>query len=232
MRALALLAVLAACGTPSPPTVNPPPPPPPSAAPDAAFAQPPPDASPGPVAACGADETHCCQPDGTIVKPGGCQPSYPGGVEPATERAPDGTCRRIECYLKCLPEGAMIATPDGDVPVTRLEVGDPIWTADAAGARVASRVARVGSVERTGRHEVVELTLADGRVVRASAGHPDAEGRPVGELAAGDLLDGAAVRAVRRIGYDGARTWDVLPEGPTGVYWADGVRLGSTLPRW
>lgn len=167
--------------------------------------------------------------DGTLVVPGGCSPSYRDGVQPATERHTDGTCRSIECHLKCLPETALIATPRGDVPVTRLAVGDPIWTTDAAGARVAGVVARVGSVERNGPHSVVEATLADGRVVRASAGHPDALGRQVGDLAPGDALDGSTVRALQIVGYDGERTWDVLPDGPTGAYWADGVLLGSTL---
>jgi hypothetical protein len=29
--------------------------------------------------------------------------------------------------------------------------------------------------------------------------------------------------------YDGGFTFDLLPDGPTGVYIADGVQLGSTL---
>jgi hypothetical protein len=236
LAAIGCVVLAVACGnraepTPPPdPIVTPAPDPEPAPVPvatDAAFAEPPPD----PVAggACQADAQHCCLPDGTLVVPGGCQPIYPNGVEPATDRAADGSCVRIECHLKCLPESARIATPEGEVPVTRLAVGDPIWTTDERGARIAGRVARVGSVERRGPHAIVEVTLADGRVVRASAGHPDATGRRFGDLAAGDLLDGSTVRAIRMVGYEGERTWDVRPDGATGAYWADGVLVGSTL---
>jgi hypothetical protein len=217
MRELVLgILLVAACGSrqeASPPIVEP-------AAPDAA-----------PVAAsgCTADATHCCMPDGRVVAPGGCQPSYPDGVQPATERNADGTCRPIECHLKCLPAAARIATPGGDVRVDRLSVGDAVWTADAAGRRVAGRVLVVSSLPVTGRHRIVELTLADGRTVRASGGHPDARGTALSDLATGDLLDGVAIRAIRGVPYDGTHTWDLLPSGPTGTYWADGILLGSTL---
>jgi hypothetical protein len=72
------------------------------------------------------------------------------------------------------------------------------------------------------------VTLSDGRVVEASPGHPAADGRPVGELKPGDLLDGSHVTAVERIPYVGD-TWDLLPDGQTGTYWANGVLLRSTL---
>jgi hypothetical protein len=70
--------------------------------------------------------------------------------------------------------------------------------------------------------------LSDGRTVEASPGHPTADGRHVGELVPGDLLDGSRVRAVERVSYIGD-TWDLLPAGPSGAYWADDVLLGSTL---
>jgi hypothetical protein len=183
-------------------------------------------------ATCTADASHCCMPDGTVVRPGGCQPSYPDNVQPATERAADGTCFQIECHLKCLPEDARIATPRGDVPVRELAAGDEVWTLDGEGRRVAARVYVTSSVPVIERHEIVEVTLDDGRTVRASAAHPLAErGGTVGELAPGARFDGATIAAVRTLAYDAPRTWDVLPDGATGAYWADGVLLGSTLRR-
>jgi len=65
--------------------------------------------------------------------------------------------------------------------------------------------------------------------VTASAGHPTADGRKVGELRAGDRLDGARVVAAMMVHLDDGATYDLLPSGPTGTYWADGVLLGSTL---
>jgi hypothetical protein len=78
-----------------------------------------------------------------------------------------------------------------------------------------------------GQH-ILRLTLSDGRVVEASPGHPTVTGRPVGDLAPGDLLDGSWVSTIEERPYSGA-TWDLLPAGSTGAYWANDVLFGSTL---
>jgi len=130
----------------------------------------------------------------------------------------------------CLAASDSIATPTGPIPVAQLRVGMMVWTLDAAGKRVAAPVVEVNHRPTpTGLH-VLRLTLADGRVVDASAGHPTVDGRPVGELRAGDGLDGSRLIRVESIPYAGD-TWDLLPAGPTGVYWANGIQLGSTLAR-
>jgi hypothetical protein len=76
---------------------------------------------------------------------------------------------------------------------------------------------------------VVQLRLADGRAVDVSPGHPTADGRTVGDLSADDDYDGAVVVSAELVPYEGEATFDVLPAGPTGIYWANGVLLGSTL---
>jgi hypothetical protein len=43
-------------------------------------------------------------------------------------------------------------------------------------------------------------------------------------------MDGTWIASVRRIPYRGF-TYDLLPSGPTGRYFADGILLGSTLSR-
>jgi hypothetical protein len=128
----------------------------------------------------------------------------------------------------CLAAGARIATPAGLVSVSDLHPGMVVWTVDRAGARIAAPILQVSHVPAPSGHHVVRLVLSDGRVVEASAGHPTADGRTVGQLRPGDLLDGSRVSAVERIAYAG-ETWDLLPEGPSGVYWADGVPLLSTM---
>ena len=60
-------------------------------------------------------------------------------------------------------------------------------------------------------------------------GHPLTDGRRAGDLAAGDVYDGAVVFSSDRVVYTGGRTFDVLPAGQTGFYWANGVLLASTL---
>ena len=128
----------------------------------------------------------------------------------------------------CLADGVRIATPSGDVLVTDLRVGDLVWTLDGAGRRVAAPVVDVGAMAAPAGHEVVVLALDDARVLRVSPGHPLLDGRRVGALRVGDRLDGATVASVARERYAGF-THDVLPAGPSGAYWANGVLVRSSL---
>ena len=129
----------------------------------------------------------------------------------------------------CLALGTRIATPRGEVAVEALRVGDTVWTIGSRGERVAAPLIAVGSMPVPVTHEVVRVVLDDGRVVFVSPGHPTADGRRVGDLVAGDALDGVRVRSAERLPYRGGATYDILPEGATGVYWANGILLGSTL---
>jgi hypothetical protein len=52
-------------------------------------------------------------------------------------------------------------------------------------------------------HQKVHVVLADGRELWASAGHPMADGRPLGNLRAGGMLDGARVVSAEREPYSG-----------------------------
>lgn len=129
----------------------------------------------------------------------------------------------------CLALGTRIATPSGEVAVQDLRVGDVVWTVDLSGGRVAAPLVAVGSTPVPVTHQVVRLSLDDGRLLYASPGHPTADGRRVGDLALGDTLDGARVANVERVAYAGGATYDVRPAGATGAYRANGVLLGSTL---
>ena len=129
----------------------------------------------------------------------------------------------------CLARGTRIATPTGDVAVELLKIGDIVWTLSAAGARVAAPLVETGSTPVPSTHRVVHLLLSDGRTVYVSPGHPTADGRKVGDLVAGNVYDGAIVASADLTPYAGGATFDVLPAGATGRYWANGVLLGSTL---
>jgi hypothetical protein len=131
----------------------------------------------------------------------------------------------------CLSANSLIATPDGEFRIQDLQKGMPIWTVDASGAR------RVGVILETARRELpatvtlIHLTLQDGRELVVSPGHPLTDGRIVGELAIGDTVDGARVLNVEGVPYDDNATFDILPSGETGFYWANGILLKSTLTR-
>jgi len=129
----------------------------------------------------------------------------------------------------CLAVGTRIATPLGEIAIERLRVGDVVWTSDARGERIRAPLVAVGSTPVPVTHLVVRVALDDGRVVFASPGHPTAEGRRIGDLVAGDALDSARVATAGRVRYLGGATYDILPASATGVYWANGVLLGSTL---
>lgn len=129
----------------------------------------------------------------------------------------------------CLARGTRIATPSGDVAVEDLRIGDIVWTQGADGSRVALPLIEIGSTPVPSTHRVVQLRLSDGRGVDVSPGHPTADGRKVGDLAAGDAYDAATVVSAELVPYAGGATFDVLPAGATGMYWANGVLLGSTI---
>lgn len=129
----------------------------------------------------------------------------------------------------CLARGTHIDTPDGSIAVQDLRLGDAIWTLDAAGRRVAGTVIALGSTTAPADHRVIRLTLADGRTVTASPGHPLADGRTFGALGVGDLVDGSAVASLENLPYSGGETFDLVASGATGIYFSDGIALGSTI---
>lgn len=131
----------------------------------------------------------------------------------------------------CLAEGTLIDTPGGAVPVERLKIGDPVWTKNEAGARVPGKIERLGSVPVASHHQVIRVRLSDGRELYASPGHPTSDGRILGDLKIGHLLDGAYVNYLERLPYAGTATYDLLPSGDTGFYWTNGILMGSTLVR-
>lgn len=147
------------------------------------------------------------------------------GVVTVTSRTPSGM---PPCPI-CLAAATLIATPHGDVRVTDVTPGTLVWTAAADGTRVAAPVVEVGSMAVPSGHLMVHLRLADGRELLASPGHRTAYGRPLASLAVGDALDGSTVTLWELVPYNATRTYDLLPAGTTGSYWADGIPLSSTL---
>ncbi len=129
----------------------------------------------------------------------------------------------------CLAEGTLIDTPAGPVPVQNLRPGVLVWTEQSAGGRVAKPVLQIGKTVVSATHQVVHLVLDDGRQQWVSPGHPAADGRRVGQLLAGDRLDGGIIRSAALVRYTSHAVYDLLPAGETGFYWANGILLASTL---
>ena len=129
----------------------------------------------------------------------------------------------------CLAASTLIATPDGPIRVTDVRVGTVVWTQSADGSRVAAPVVQVGSMDAPAGHMMVHLKLADGRELLVSPGHRTADGRAAGSLRTGDALAGSTVARWELVPYAGGKTYDLLPAGATGLYWANEILLSSTI---
>ena len=129
----------------------------------------------------------------------------------------------------CLAENTLIDTPSGGVAVQKLQTGDLVWTANAAGERVTAIVLKTAKTPVPATHQVVHIVLEDGREIFASPKHPTADGRTMDELVLGDVLDGSSITSVALVPYAGEYTYDILPSGETGFYWANGILFGTTL---
>ena len=129
----------------------------------------------------------------------------------------------------CLDRLTTIDTPSGPIAVERLRLGDAVWTLDSSGRRVAGTVVALGSTPAPAGHHVIRMTLADGRTVSASPGHPLADGRTLESLAIGDDVAGSAVVALESVRYEGGETFDLVVSGDTGMYFAGGIPLASTI---
>jgi hypothetical protein len=129
----------------------------------------------------------------------------------------------------CLSEDTMIDTPDGPINVKELKKGMTLFTQDASGNRNVGTVLETGKTLVLPDHKIVHIVLTDNRELYASPNHPTADGRVLGELSVGDILDGTKIMIAETIPYSGTHTYDILPSGSTGHYWANEILIKSTL---
>ncbi|HYL66838.1 MAG TPA: Hint domain-containing protein [Nitrosopumilaceae archaeon] len=129
----------------------------------------------------------------------------------------------------CLSENTVIDTPNGPVNVKDLKVGMTVLTQNNSGHKQAGIILKTGRTLVTQNHIMVHLVLADKRELYVSPNHPTADGRLFGDLLVGDTLDGSKIKSAEQVPYNGTYTYDILPSGQTGFYWADGIPVASTL---
>ena len=98
-----------------------------------------------------------------------------------------------------------------------------------AGARVPATILETAKTPAPVTHRLIHLVLTGGKELFVSSGHPTIDGRTVGDLMPGDVYNGDSVLSAQRIHYGKDATYDILPSGKTGFYWANGIMLGSTL---
>jgi len=129
----------------------------------------------------------------------------------------------------CLEGATRIATPAGELAVKDLKVGMLVWTMGDSGSQIAAPILKTARVRVPAGHPMVRLILADGRQLTASPGHPLADGQRLGTVPTGDQLGGSTVVLAEWIEAEGTYTFDILPASETGLYWANGILLRSTL---
>ena len=129
----------------------------------------------------------------------------------------------------CLAGNAFIDTPLGLMSVKELQIGMPVWTTDKTGRRVFAVITKTSKVPVPPTHRMVHLVLSDGRELLVSPGHPTVDARKVGDFKPGDVYNHALVVSAERVSYNESATYDILPSGDTGFYWANGILVGSTL---
>ena len=170
---------------------------------------------------CGAT---CCQAGSRC-----CGVPGPNSInlqcQPSTEPCPMGC---VTCM--CASPDTLVDTPDGERAIERITPGDLVFSLEA-GERVIVPVLRVNRTPVPATHAMVQVTLASGRVIAMSPGHPTADGRTFADLAPGERLGTLVIDAVQLVPYTHSFTVDILPASTTGVYFASGAPVGSTLLR-
>lgn len=129
----------------------------------------------------------------------------------------------------CLAVNTSIDTPLGPIAAQNLKKGMVVWTKDNSGNRRKGVIIDTARTPVPDDHKITHIILDDGRELLASPGHPTADGKPVGNLSLGDRFDGSRIKLTERILYGEGATYDILPSGETGIYWANGIPLKSTL---
>lgn len=113
--------------------------------------------------------------------------------------------------------------------ITDITPGTIVLTVDKNGALVLAPVIAVSHTPVAASHKMSHLVLKDGRNLLVSPNHPTIDEKTVGQLKKGDLYDGSTVELNDLVNYTDGRTYDILPAGDTGFYFANGILLASTL---
>ncbi len=129
----------------------------------------------------------------------------------------------------CLSGDTLIDIPNGPMNIKKLKDGMSVWTLDSLGHKQPAIILKTGKTLVPYTHTMIHIVLDDGRELFASSGHPTADGRLLGDLTEGDILDNSHVKNIERVAYTELYTYDILPSGSTGFYWANGILVGSTL---
>lgn len=129
----------------------------------------------------------------------------------------------------CLSGNTLIDTPNGNINVKELKSGMLVWTSDRLGHRQPATILKIGKAQAPPTHKMVHIILNNEKELSVSPRHPTTDGSILGDIKSGDIIDNSYVKSVKLVQYDQKYTYDILPSGDTGFYWANGILVGSTL---
>jgi hypothetical protein len=162
-----------------------------------------------------------------------CESARPGDEPVAAEP--------ITPIANCFGAGTPVATPEGEVPIERLAVGDEVLSLDHAGGRVQVGIVTAVTEHPDTRHG--SLQLPHGGTLRVTFDHPiflDGAYRPASEVRPGRglcVLDGdspaptyASATDLFRPGMMGS-TYDITVT-PFSNFFAAGILVHNKPPCW
>ena len=129
----------------------------------------------------------------------------------------------------CLSGDTLIDTPNGNVNIKELRNGMLVWTSDSLGHRRPAIILKIGKAQVPPTHKMVHIILNNRKELFVSQGHPTADGRIFGDIKSGDFIDDSYVKSAKVVQYNQEYTYDILPSGDTGFYWANKILVGSTF---
>ena len=129
----------------------------------------------------------------------------------------------------CLSADTQIDTPAGKINVKDIHDGTIVWSVDSNRNKIPSKIIKINKLFVGDTHKVIDLKLADGRELFVSPNHPTYDGRMISDLKVGEKYDGTIVESMELVQYQYQFTYDILPDGESGDYIADGILVGSTL---
>lgn len=138
-------------------------------------------------------------------------------------RGTPNTCR-------CLPSSTFISTPKGPVLISLLVKGDSVYSVNTRGEKIIVPLIAVNKTAVEPNHRMLNIELADGRKLQVTPDHPAAADYfSLTQYETGTVLDKSTVTQKYFTELNDAFTYDILPGGDTGYYWANDILIGSTL---
>ena len=131
---------------------------------------------------------------------------------------------------RCLPSFTFISTPKGPVLISLLVKGDSVYSMNARGEKIIVPLIAVNKTAVEPNHRMLNIELADGRKLQVTPDHPAAADYfSLTQYETGTVLDKSTVTQKYFTELNNAFTYDILPGGDTGYYWANDILIGSTL---